>query len=57
MAAGPHDGIAVTLTRDHLEGSDIEESIVEVIQAAGKIYQDQTGQPINISLIQPEAAD
>jgi hypothetical protein len=49
--------LAVTLTKSHLEGSDIEESIVEVIHAAGKIYEDHTGQPINISLIQPEASD
>jgi len=49
--------LAVTLTRSHLEGSEIEESILKVIRAAARIYEDHTGQPINISLIQPEAYD
>jgi hypothetical protein len=47
--------VAIGLAQSQLNPADTTNTLLGIVQRAVKAYEDQTGRPIDLSLIKPEA--
>jgi hypothetical protein len=47
--------VAISLAQSQLNSKDAASALLRIVQRASQAYEAQTGQPINLELIKPEA--